>query len=176
MVGVRAGAGWIVDGYDTLLVEVDEALGRAPDLIAVPVGVGSLAQAVVAHYRQSGSTGTVVLSVEPDTAACVLASLRAGRPQSVPTASTVMAGLNCGTVSGLAWPVLRRGCDAAVTVDDSAALAACAELGGHGIAAGPCGAATLAGVRSVLGDPDRRADLELPDGAVVVLLSTEGPG
>ncbi|MDO5739630.1 MAG: pyridoxal-phosphate dependent enzyme, partial [Ornithinimicrobium sp.] len=43
---------WIVDGYATLLEEVDDALGRAPDLVAVPVGVGSLAQSVVSYYRR----------------------------------------------------------------------------------------------------------------------------
>ena len=32
----------------------------------------------------------------------------------------------------------------------------------------------VAGVRAALHHPDRRADLELPDDAVVVLLSTEG--
>lgn len=166
--------GWIVEGYDTLLQEVDEQLGRTPDLVAVPVGVGSLAQAVVAHYRRGGRAGTRVLSVEPDTAACALASLAAGEPVSVPTGRTVMAGLNCGTVSALAWPVLRDGCDAAVAVSDDAALRASDDLGHHGISSGPCGAATLAGVRAVLGDPARRSALDLPGDAVVILLSTEG--
>lgn len=178
---------WIVEGYRTLLAEVDETLGRQPDLVAVPVGVGSLAQAVVAHYRAHGSAGgaatvsergdahpTRVLSVEPDTAAGVLVSLRAGTPVPVPTASTIMAGLNCGTVSSLAWPVLREGCDAAVAVTDEAALAASRDLEALGVSSGPCGAATLAGLRAALADPGRRTDLDLPQDAVVVLLSTEG--
>ena len=66
--------------------------------------------------------------MEPDTAACVLASLTACRPVTVPTATTVMAGLNCGTVSSSAWPVLRDGCDAAVAVTDEAALLAVDDL------------------------------------------------
>lgn len=166
---------WIVDGYRTLLAEVDETLGRQPDLVAVPVGVGSLAQAVVAHYRRAGSDRpTSVLSVEPDTAACVLTSLRDDTPSSVTTASTVMAGLNCGTVSTLAWPVLRDGCDAAITVTDDEALNASTDLETLGVSSGPCGAATLAAVRAALGDPDRRSELDLPDDAVIVLLSTEG--
>lgn len=177
---------WIVEGYRTLVVEIDEALGRQPDLVAVPVGVGSLAQAVVAHYRSSATphaaTGpaggdlhtTRVLSVEPDTAAGLLASLRAGIPVPVPTGSTVMAGLNCGTVSSLSWPLLRDGCDAAVTVTDAQALAASGDLEALGVSSGPCGAATLAGVRATLVDAARRTDLDVPQDAVVVLLSTEG--
>lgn len=166
--------GWIVEGYQTLLREVDEELGGVPDLVVVPVGVGSLAEAVVAHYRRPGTPHPGVLSVEPDTADCLLRSLDAGEPVTVDTAATVMAGLNCGTVSAAAWPVLRGGCDAAVAVGDDDALRAVADLGALGVSSGPCGAATLAGARAALTDPDRRATWELGAESVVLLLSTEG--
>jgi diaminopropionate ammonia-lyase len=165
---------WIVQGYQTLLHEVDTQLGGAPDLVAVPVGVGSLAEAVVRHYRRPGAGHPCVLAVEPDTAACVLASLTAARPTTVATAATVMAGLNCGTISSSAWPVLRSGCDAAVAVSDHDALRAVADLSQLGICSGPSGAASLAGVRAALAEPGRRAGLGLGDDSVVVLLSTEG--
>jgi diaminopropionate ammonia-lyase len=165
---------WIVEGYQTLLEEVDSQLGGAPDLVVVPVGVGSLAEAVVRHYRRPGAAHPRVLLAEPDTAACVLASLTADRPVTVPTAATVMAGLNCGTVSASAWPVLRAGCDAAVAVSDDEALRAAGDLGRLGVSSGPSGAATLAGVRAALTGPRRRPVLGLGDDAVVVLLSTEG--
>ena len=165
---------WIIEGYQTLLEEVDDALGGGPDLVAVPVGVGSLAQAVVTHYRRPGADHPRVLSVEPDTAACVLTSLTNDRPASVPTGATVMAGLNCGTVSAAAWPVLWAGCDAAVAVTDDEARRASADLWDLGISSGSCGAATLAGVREALGDPARRADLDLTTESTIVLLSTEG--
>ncbi len=165
---------WIVEGYGTMLEEVDEQLGRAPDLVVVPVGVGSLAEAVVRHYRQPGTTHPHVLLVEPDRAACVLASLSAGSPVEIPTGFTVMAGLNCGAMSRSAWPVLRDGADADVSVTDDEAVDAVAELLACGIDSGPSGAATLAGLRAVIADPERRAVLDLDAGAVVVLLSTEG--
>jgi diaminopropionate ammonia-lyase len=142
--------------------------------VAVPVGVGSLAEAAVRHYRRPGAAHPSVLSVEPDTAACVLASLAAARPTTVATAATVMAGLNCGTISSSAWPVLSAGCDAAVAVSDDEALRAVDDLGRLGVSSGPSGAAALAGVRAALTEPGRRAALSLDDDAVVVLLSTEG--
>ncbi len=165
---------WIVEGYATLLEEIDAELDAPPDLVAVPVGVGSLAEAVVRHYRRPDAPHPRVLSVEPDTAACVLASLVAGRPVTVPTAATVMAGLNCGSVSSAAWPILRDGCDAAIAVRDADALRAVEDLGRLGVPAGPSGAASLAGARGALVDPARRSDLGLGPEAVVVLLSTEG--
>ena len=165
---------WIVEGYDTMLDEVDEQLGGTPDMVAVPVGVGSLAQSVVSHYRRPGLLHPALLSVEPDTAACVLESLIAGSPRSVSTGSTVMAGLNCGTVSSSAWPVLRDGCDAAVAVTDSAAIRAVSDLGDLGVSSGPSGAATLAGVRAAFATSERRAALSMKTASTVVLLSTEG--
>ena len=170
---------WIVEGYQTMLTELDEQLadqGLWPaSLVAVPVGVGSLAQAVIAHAH-SAPDPVRVLSCEPDTAACVLASVAAGEPVSVPTAATVMAGLNCGTPSSLAWPYLRDGLDAAVAVSDEQARAAVTELAAAGIPAGASGAAALAGASACLDDPDRRAALDLPADAVVVLLNTEAAG
>jgi diaminopropionate ammonia-lyase len=87
-----------------------------------------------------------------------------------------MAGLNCGTVSALAWPCLASGLDAAVAVTDQQARQAMAELAAAGISAGPSGAASLAGARAAVtgpGSAERRAGLALGAAATVVLLSTE---
>ena len=169
---------WIVDGYATLCLETDDQLSAlgigAPDLVIVPVGVGSLAQAVVGHYRGAGADGGTLLAVEPDRAAALVASLRAGRPVTVPTGETIMTGLSCGTVSALAWPVLRDGLDGAVTVSDDQAAAAVDDLARLGVDSGPCGAATLAAARLVLGQAGWREAIGLRSDAVVVLLSTEG--
>ena len=176
--------GWIVEGYATLCLEVDEAIARdglgRPGLVVVPVGVGSLAQAVVAHYRSRGTGPAAgVLGVEPDTAACALASLRRGRPSPVRTRDTIMTGLNCGTLSSAAWPYLWEGLDAAVSVRDEEAARAVEDLAALGICSGPSGAATLAGARAALTGPGaagRREQLGVDSGSVVVLLSTErGP-
>jgi diaminopropionate ammonia-lyase len=175
---------WIVAGYETLFSEIDAQVGERgagrPDLLSVPVGVGSLAQAAIEHYRSrplAGDGKPAVLAVEPQAAACLLASLEAGGHGSIDASATVMAGLNCGTPSVLAWPVLSAGLDAAIAVPDSAAVAAVAELASHGISAGPSGAAALAGVRAALtgaGASERRRELGLTGSSVVVLLNTEG--
>jgi diaminopropionate ammonia-lyase len=176
-------AGWIVEGYSTLCAEIDGQLaaagaGAGPGLVAVPAGVGSLAQAVVTHYRSRPSgTAPALLSVEPVDAACVLRSLTLGAPVSVPTGRTIMAGLNCGTPSSLAWPHLRDGLDAAVAVTDADSARAAADLAALGVSSGPCGAAPLAGLRAALtgtGAGERRTALGLDATSVVVLLSTEG--
>ncbi|UVI36361.1 pyridoxal-phosphate dependent enzyme [Brevibacterium spongiae] len=190
--------GWIVEGYSTLFHEIDSQLAaaghHAPDLICVPTGVGSLLQAALAHYRRSGSNPergstagpgtqagradhTAVVSVETEAAACMGPSLRAGHPVTVKTGQTIMSGLNCGTPSSVAWPLVRDGLDAAVTVSDSAAVEAAHRLAELGVAAGPCGAASLAGVREAIGGAekeDRRRHLGVDASSVIVLTVTEG--
>ena len=169
--------GWIVDGYATLFAELDEQLAAAgvtePTLVVVPTGVGSLLQAALTHYRQPGRQATAVVSVEPVNAACVSASVAAGRPTAVPTGVTSMAGLNCGTVSAIAWPAIAAGLDAALVTDDASCAAAVAELAALGIDAGPCGAAGLAALREAL-DTGFGEQVTLGRAATVVLLVTEG--
>jgi diaminopropionate ammonia-lyase len=165
---------WIVDGYQTLTQEIDEQLDGAPlDLIVVPAGVGSLAQAVVHHYRSTACAPTILV-VEPDAAPAVTTSLNAGGVVPVRTGDTAMTGLNCGTVSEIAWPTLRDGVSASITIADPAALRAVDDLERLGVDSGPCGAAALAGLRAAVSDPARRAALDLDAASTVILVSSEG--
>ena len=174
--------GWIVEGYATLFAEVDDQLGAAgagrPDLVVVPVGVGSLLHAALAHYRRDAAAGgTAVLAAEALAAACLAPSLAAGRPVTVETGITVMAGLNCGTPSALAWPLVEAGLDAVAAVTDADDVRAARDLAALGVPAGPCGAASLAAARLALTGPgadDRRRHLGVTAGSTVVLVSTEG--
>jgi diaminopropionate ammonia-lyase len=168
---------WIVEAYDTLFSEIDVQLeGRTAHLVAVPTGVGSLLQAALEHFRDAAlENPPAVLAVEPVTAACVTVSLAVGRPISVDTSEpTIMAGLNCGSISTIAWPAIRDGLDAGVTVTNDQARDATRRLTELGVPAGPCGGAALAGVREALGDADRRAALAITTESVLVLISTEG--
>lgn len=169
--------GWIVEGYATLFAEADEQLRDLgtprPDLVLVPAGVGSLLQAALAHYR-SATDGPAIVSVEPTAAACMAPSLAAGRPVTVDTGVTLMAGLNCGTPSSLAWPYIVQGLDAAVAVDDPAVVSAALDLAALGVRAGPCGASGLAALREIRRDDARARHLRLTPQSTVLLVITEG--
>ncbi len=174
---------WIVDGYGTIMDEMEEQLataGRpAPGLVAVQIGVGSLAAAVIGHFR-SGQEGRapVIVGVEPDGVACAFESVRAGEIVTVPGPHrSVMAGLSCGTLSSLAWPVIRDGADIFVTVTDDDAFEAMRLLAGDGIVSGESGSAGLAGIAALLRDGAARDALEslgLAPGSDIMLISTEG--
>ena len=161
----------VIAGYTTIFAEVDEQLGGDDDidLVVVPMGVGALTAAVVAHY----SARAAVVAVEPLSAACGLESARAGAPAFVPGPhDSIMAGLNCGTVSLIAWPTVLAGVDAFVAVADAAAEQAMRDLATLGVVAGETGAASLAGLRALAAHTEE-AGVEVR-GRRALVLCTEG--
>lgn len=163
---------WVVEGYSTIFWEIEDQLAAdglpAPGVVVVPVGVGALAAAAVAHFRRPGAPeGTILVSVEPTDAACVLASAEAGGIVTLPGPQrSIMAGLNCGTPSPIAWPLVSTGFDWLVAVDDDQAREAMRTLAAHGVVAGETGAASLAGLVQAAG--------VVPPGATALVLCTEG--
>lgn len=156
-----------------MMREIDEQLPEnvKPDVVVTPVGVGSLAQSVVSHFKRSG-TSTKILAVEPDTAACFYHSTQQGKIAPIHTSPTIMSGLDCGTVSTVAWPMLKSGIDATLTISDYEAHTAALDLQALGVDAGPCGSASLAALRRLTASD--REQLGLNGESVVVLLCTEG--
>ncbi|KAF9012875.1 diaminopropionate ammonia-lyase [Hymenopellis radicata] len=171
---------FIVDGYSTIFVEVAEQLlnlhingTTQPDIVIVPVGVGSLAESVVRYYRIT-SPSTRIISVKPDVANCLEQSLRIGRLNTIETGRTIMAGLNCATPSSSAWEVLKDGIHMTISVSDAEAHTAVQAMHGAGIRAGPCGAASLAALHRICSSADSRQKAGIDENTVVVLLCTEG--
>ena len=170
---------WVIEGYSTIFTEVEEQLAglgvAAPDLVSIPVGVGALAAAAAACLR-SGSEpgdGPVLLGVEPATAACVAAAVRAGHVVEVPGPHrSIMAGLNCGLASVLALPSVIAGFDAFVAIDDDRARGAIRAMADAGMDVGETGAAALAGLAALV--EDHREEMPVPDDAVVLIVATEG--
>ena len=171
-VGDSGPARWVIDGYHTLFAEAGAQAGF--DALLVPAGVGSFAAAAA---RYGALAGKAVIAVEPATAACLTASLAAGEPTAVPTPGTSMAGMDCAEVSPVAWPSLRDGILGTVCVSDAESAAAMRELAALGFAIGDCGAAPLAALRALMGEPEGaelREAAGLARGARVLLVATEG--
>jgi len=165
---------WIIEGYSTLLVEIEAQLaeiGLKATTIFTPIGVGSLGHAVVS-FAKSERRNIRVVAVEPTNAACLYESLGIGNSEPITTTDTIMAGMNCGSVSPMSWPILKQGTDASVTVSDWEAHEGVQYLQKHGVSAGPCGAATLAALKRVTAE--NTESIGLGRASVVVLLSTEG--
>jgi len=177
--------GWVAEGYTTLFAEVGDQLADAgagpPDVLLVQAGVGSLAAGAMLAHRAAGADGIRIVVVEPAEADCVLSSIRAGQPSpSRGTIRSAMPGLNCARMSLSAWPLLRDGVDALVTVDDAWNETAGRLLRGADppIEVGPTGSAGFAGLLALLQHPPFaaiRTALGLGPGQRVLVINTEGP-
>lgn len=171
--GYEAVPRWVIDGYGTMFAEISAQAPEPPTHVLVPVGVGALAAAALAAAATMTPRPRVI-GVEPDAADCVLRSLRAGTPITLPgEQGSIMAGLNCDTPSPVAWDALRAGLDVVLSIPDDAARTAMRVLADHGVVAGETGAAALAGLLALAGSP-LWDELGLGDNAVVLALMTEG--
>jgi diaminopropionate ammonia-lyase len=162
---------WAIEGYATIGIEMDAQLAELhappPDVVVVQVGVGAFAAAMVRWARQYSSTR--VIGVEPALADCVTASIEAGELVEIPGPhSSIMAGLNCGRPSFIAWPVISRGLDVLIAIDDEPAREAMRLLARAGITSGESGAAGLGGLLFA------REALNLGSDTTVLLVCTEG--
>lgn len=162
---------WVIDGYSTMMAEVHEAIaaGEAdePTVIAAQIGVGAFAAAVVRGFARP--QGPRLIGVEPTLADCVTVSIERGELSEIPGPQTsIMAGLNCGTPSQIAWPDMQHGFDAFATATDDDAREAMRLLARDSVVSGESGAAGLAGLLA------HRDALGLTSDDVVLVFSTEG--
>jgi len=170
----------VMQGYTVM---VDEAVGQIdqpPTHVFIQGGVGGLAAAVTAQTWEAwGLDRPRIVVVEPDQAACLYESIRAGHPVAVHGAlDTLMAGLACGEVSLLAWEVLDEGAHDVLTVPDAAAVEVMRLLASGRFDApfvsGESATAGLAGCLLAMADPALRAALTLDADSRVLVFSTEG--
>jgi diaminopropionate ammonia-lyase len=179
---------WIMAGYTTMFREIHEppSAWPMPDVVIVQAGVGALAAAAAWYYnRNAASNRPRLVSVEPTSAACLLESIQSqdGDPvQSRGKQDSIMAGLNCGTPSLLAWPIVKRGFDLFVSVSDDYGIRAMQSLfhpqgNDKRIVSGESGAAGLAALLALVAEESlalARSHLGLDTNSTVLLLNTEG--
>lgn len=173
---------FVMQGYAVMVEEIlreSDRRGIVFSHVFVQAGVGGLAASVFGHWSALSSRLPKFTIVEPDRAACLTESARAGEAVTLPAGpSTIMAMLECQRPSLLAWPIVHALTDAYVTVDDADAKEAVRVLAWPNgtdpvIEAGESGAAGLAGLQRVLLD-DPKA-LGLDRSSQVLVIATEGP-
>ncbi len=171
----------VMAGYGVMTREICAALSAPPTHVLLQGGVGGLAAAVAAGLRQHhGADAPRVVIVEPDRAACLFESARAGRPTAVTIREeTIMAGLSCGEPSELAWEILREEAGDFLAIPD-ALVAPTVRLLARGVSGDPriqAGESAVAGLAALIAarhSPDLSAALGLDAGSRVLLIGSEG--
>lgn len=177
----------ITSGYYTQMAEIETQTKEFDDqinIIFLQTGVGSWPSAITHYVRNNAKLSKVkIVCVEPLQSDCFLESAKNRNPTTTKKSqNTIMAGLNCGTPSLLAWEILKTGIDLFISIDDSYAIQAMKKYyfpkaDDRHIEAGESGAAGLAGLLALLSDPklsELRKRLELNNTTKVLLFNTEG--
>ena len=172
---------WIMQGYLTMALEADEQMVAPPTHIFLQAGVGSMAAAVAAYFRQAHPQNPPkIILVEPAAADCFFRSAANGEITAVTgEMRTMMAGLACGEPSPIAWDILKRLTAAYLSCEDAAAARGMRALarplaGDKAIVSGESGASTLGALLDAAADEKAREALGLDERARVLLISTEG--
>ncbi|UNK48290.1 pyridoxal-phosphate dependent enzyme [Lysobacter sp. S4-A87] len=168
----------VMAGYrlitDELGVQLRE-LGVRPGHAFVQAGVGGLAAALADGLRPHMGGAARLVVVEPAAAACVARALEMHKPTLIEgDLHTVAEMLACGLASAAALPALRRAGATAVAVDESGLAEAVYLLRqSGGPESTPSGAAGLAGLLRVAGDPALFEAHGLAGDSDVLLVVTE---
>jgi diaminopropionate ammonia-lyase len=166
----------VMQGYRVMADEAaDQWRGGTPTHVFIQGGVGGVATAVSAQVHVRFQPPPALIVVEPDHAACLLASAELGEATAIPgELDTLMAGLACGEPSLLAWQELDCAATAFTAIPDEAAVACMRLLADQGIVGGESGVAGLAGCLLAAADPAARETLGLGSSSRVLLFNTEG--
>ena len=170
----------VMAGYGVMVREIVDALDVPPTHVFLQAGVGGLAAAIAAGFRQHwGADAPRVVVVEPDLAPCLFASAQAGALTNVTlTDETLMAGLSCGEPSPLAWEVLREQASDFVTIPE-AMFAPAMRLAARPMGDDPAlqaGESAVAGFAAMIAaaQGDLRTTLGLTDASRVLIIGSEG--
>ena len=97
-------------GYSVMMREiVDQVQNEEITHIILQAGVGGMAGAMLAGVARYLNNIPVSIIVEPDSAACVLESIKSGKIEKINIKrESLMGGMSCGEVSLVPWEILKN--------------------------------------------------------------------
>ena len=107
-------------GYTVMMREiVDQITNDQITHIILQAGVGGMAGAMVAGIARYLNYIPITIVVEPDSAACVLESIRSGKIEKIEIKrESLMGGMSCGEVSLVPWEILKDSVKYCISLPD----------------------------------------------------------
>ena len=107
-------------GYTVMMREIlDQINNEKISHIILQAGVGGMAGAMVAGIARYLDNVPVTIVVEPDSAACVLESIKTGKIEKIDIKrESLMGGMSCGEVSLVPWEILKNSVKYCISLPD----------------------------------------------------------
>ena len=107
-------------GYSVMMREIiDQINNEKITHIILQAGVGGMAGAMVAGIARYLDNIPTTIVVEPDSAACVLESIKTGKIEKIDIKrESLMGGMSCGEVSLVPWEILKNSVKHCISLPD----------------------------------------------------------
>ena len=168
-------------GYSVMMREiVDQINNDEITHIFLQAGVGGMAGAMVAGTARYLKNIPKIIIVEPDSAACVMESIKTGKLEKVNiTRESLMGGMSCGEPSLVPWNILKKSVNNCISIPDddigkAMKLFANASFGDEKIIAGENSVPGLISLIASCNDQNIKSKLDLDIKSNVLLIGCEG--
>ena len=148
--------------------------------VILQAGVGGMAGAMVAGIARYLDNIPETIIVEPDSAACVLESIRSGKIEKIDIKrESLMGGMSCGEVSLVPWEILKNSIKYCISLPDED-IAKTMKLLGNGsfsdekIIAGENSAPGVISLITSCEDEKIKEKLQLNEKSNILLIGCEG--
>ena len=168
-------------GYSVMMKEiVDQIKNNQITHIILQAGVGGMAGAMVAGIARYLDNIPITIVVEPDSAACVLESIKKGRIEKIDIKrESLMGGMSCGEVSLVPWEILKNSVQYCMSLPDDDIANTMRMLGNAGfsdekIIAGENSAPGVISLIASCEDEKIKNKIQLNEKSNILLIGCEG--
>ena len=107
-------------GYSVMMREISNQIENEKIThIILQAGVGGMAGAMVAGIARYLDNTPITIVVEPDSAACVMESIKTGKVEKIDIKrESLMGGMSCGEVSLVPWEILKYATKHCISLPD----------------------------------------------------------
>ena len=168
-------------GYSVMMKEISEQINNQQiSHIILQAGVGGMAAAMVAGIARYLDHVPKVIIVEPESAACVLESIKVGKIEKISIKKeSLMGGMSCDEVSLVPWEILKNSVSYCVTVSDdciskTVKFLANSEFSDEKIIGGECSTPGIISLVGLCNDVEIKKKININEDSNVLLFGCEG--
>ena len=168
-------------GYSVMMKEISEQINNKKiSHVILQAGVGGMAAGTVAGIARYLNHIPKIIIVEPESAACVLESIKTGKIKKITVEKeSLMGGMSCDEVSLVPWEILKNSTNYCVTVSDdyiakTVKSLANSDFSGEKIIGGECSTPGIISLIGLCNDVGTRDKINLNENSKVLLFGCEG--
>ena len=168
-------------GYSVMMKEISEQINNEQfSHVILQAGVGGMAAGMVAGIARYLNYIPKIIVVEPESAACVLESIKSGKIEKISIKKeSLMGGMSCDEVSLVPWEILKNSVSHCVAVSDNYIAKTVkslsnSEFSEEKIVGGECSTPGIVSLIGMCNDIEIRKKINLNENSNILIFGCEG--